>query len=193
MSALQSLVELLQGQRQHDERAHRDVYYLSYPRRLTHLTLHLSKYAARLGVPAVNPSVLSRTLVDTFIIALSAAELLRLDIAGSLRAKGIEPDRCSSIMEVGNQLASHYPMSEAVIDWCFRQLATQAGHIAKALESLDHLEALEYRAMMERSVNEVLAMSLVAAARLKLDLAELVPKRWAEFEARMSHGPHGAE
>jgi hypothetical protein len=192
MSASQTLTVLLQGQRDHDERAHRDVYYLSYPRRLTHLTLHLSKYAARLGAAVVEPRILSRTLVDTFIIALSAAELLRLDIHRSLRAKEVEPDGCDDLLEVGAQIASCYPGSESVVDWCFRQLATQAGYLAKALESLDHLEALEYRRMMEESVTEVLTMSLVAASRLKLDLAELVPKRWAEFEARMSHTAKGA-
>lgn len=183
VSAATILSRLLLEQREHDERAHRDVYYLSYPRRLTHLTLHLAKYSGRLAGSGAKPELVSRTLVDSFIIALSAAELLRLDIPASLLVKGIEPDEVTGLEQLGGLLARGYPESTSVVDWYFRQLATHAGRLAKALESLDHLERLEYRRMMEESVAEVLIASLVAASGLRLDLAKLARERWMEFEA----------
>jgi hypothetical protein len=127
--------------------------------------------------------MVSRTLVDSFIIALSAAELLRIDLLAAVRAKGVEPDVSAELGHLGGSLGERCPKSASVVDWYFRQLAIHSGRLAKALESLDHLERLEYRHVMEQSVAEVLTASLVAASQLGINLAELVPARWAEVEA----------
>jgi hypothetical protein len=182
-SAATELYSLLREQRVHDERVHRDVYFLPYPARLIHLTLHIAKYAGRLVDPNVDEAGFRRTVVDAFIIGLSAAELLRLDVLTAIANAGADASEAPDLKDLGRRLANAPNQSKADRAWYQTQLTQHAGHLAKALESLDHLEALGYRQILELSVAGVITSSIAVSATAALSLDRAVRNRWSEFES----------
>lgn len=52
MSLFSQLEELQWKQLQHDEKYHKDIWLLNVQQRITHMTLHLAKYSAKLSVSA---------------------------------------------------------------------------------------------------------------------------------------------
>ncbi len=71
--------ELLLFQRQqykHDHRNHTDILSLSKTDRLKHYGLHFAKYVGRLARGIDEPKSVERTVVDTFLVCLSAANTL---------------------------------------------------------------------------------------------------------------------
>lgn len=180
------LRSLLKDQRVHDERVHRDIYYLSYPRRLTHLVLHLSKYVGRLTTPIDRRDNIRRTIVDTFIIALSASELLRINIAEELTGH-LNPTPRDLTLLASQGVPKLSPLVEAG-EWFFEELARQTGLCAKSLESLDHLEEHDYRRQLENSITCIVKACLVTTAQIGLDLDQSVRSRWLEFESAALKG-----
>lgn len=183
MSARHHLRQLLTEQRQHDEQAHRDVYFLDSRSRMSHLVHHFSKYAGRLSGETTSSEVLTRTIVDAFIVALSAAELLRIDVGAELTTD-INPEP-STIHELAVILAPASLDQIGVGEWLFRQLASNAGLCAKAMESLDHLERFDYRGQLDLSVKSILIACVVASEGANIDLGSTVRERWRFLESRL--------
>jgi hypothetical protein len=182
ISGIGQLGELLRGQRRHDEHAHRDVYYLSSVHRMTHLTQHVSKYAARLLPERRNTGrdlhSVERTVVDTTLIALSAAELLRIDLMVLYPPELAIVD----LSELGRYRAALLGAEAGAPHWFLHRLIAIAGDMSKALESLDHLEAYPYRETLNRCAVQLLETCLVTAAMRDLDLMRLIHLRWQELE-----------
>lgn len=182
------LVALVRGQRQHDERAHRDVYYLPSVRRITHLAQHVSKYAARLlsGQSSVEPDrqVVERTIVDTTLIALSSTELLRIDLATLAPPEATAFD----LVDLGQYRVKLAGEAAGELQWLVHRLVAIAGGMSKALESLDHLEAYPYREALDRCTVQLLDACLVAAATRGMDLSSLVHSRWEQLERSAALG-----
>lgn len=181
MSARNDLRQLINEQRQHDEQAHRDVYFLDSRSRMSHLVHHFSKYAGRLSGESTSPDVLTRTIVDAFIVGLSAAELLRIDIGTALTAD-LDPEP-STIQQLAAVGAPERLGQLGVAEWLFRQLAGSAGLAAKAVESLDHLEQFDYRGQLNLTVNRILMACVVASGGIDIDLAKAVRQRWRFLES----------
>jgi len=176
------LARLQHDQREHDLRAHKDIVYLPYPSRIRHLTFHVAKYSGRL---AANPSPadMGKTIVDAFIICLSAAEVLNISFSrefGSLTAVYGYRD----LGALGRALNPGAADPGNVAEWYFRQLALVGGRMAKACESLDHMEPIPYREMLSSAIIELARASLVTAGRLGIDLEVSVRQRWEEIESR---------
>ncbi len=183
MSVKDELRSLQLRQRKHDEEHHRDVFYLPYPERMRHLVLHFAKYTGRLAAMGASspPGTLATTLVDTFIVALSAAEMLKIDLAAAVLKDNVE--RATSLAEAGQLIGGMNGLEQtAVREHLFRQLAQVTGKMAKACESLDHMEAFEYRGTLTAGVVDVVRLCMVAASTAQLDLAHLVDERWAAIE-----------
>src|SRR6266851_3703861 len=170
------LIDLQRLQRDHDLRAHEDVFYLPYPDRIRHLTFHVAKYAGRLAKQPVTRAELSRTAVDAFIVALSAADVLKVSF-GAAMASWADPRAHRTLIELGRALSVGDDARGDIHQWYFRALADIAGRMAKACESLDHMEPVPYREVLSNAVIDLCRVTLAAAALLGLDLATDVPRR----------------
>jgi hypothetical protein len=181
MTAGEVLCRLQLEQQKHDKDYHSDVFYLPSPQRIGHLVFHFSKYAGRLVDRAESSSqVDGRTLVDTFLVALSAANLLNLDLASLVAPH----DETESLEQLGCLLAAETPESSADPEWFLRCLVREGGRMAKACEALDHLEAFDSRGAFEVSTLAIVRGCLVAAALAGLDLVVVTRERWQEIERR---------
>ena len=119
----------------------RDIYFLSSPNRILHLTLHVSKYAGRLAKRRLAKKELAVTIVDAFLIALSAAEVLEMDLSQAFK-RWTDPRKHDTLQSFGLTLNRERIKADDLSDWYFRQVADVAGRMAKACESLDHMEQI---------------------------------------------------
>ena len=89
----------------HDRTFHRDIFCSSYTNRLRHLVFHFAKYVGRLAELTPHADAhLQRTLAATFIISLSAADLLNIRLAAeSLVPNGYH----GSISDLSEHLAKN--------------------------------------------------------------------------------------
>lgn len=183
MNAAKALRNLQARQREHDIRAHQDIYYLSYPDRMKHLSFHVAKYAGRLAVRNISDAEFARTLVDAFIISLSAADVLRIDFSDALNNK-VKIDQCPSLVDFGLALRDQDHKAEGLSDWYFRKIAYIAGRMAKACESLDHMEPIPYREVLSEAAIDLCQVTIIAAAIRSLDLLAATGERWEIIEAQ---------
>ncbi len=181
MGAAQILRNLQARQREHDVRAHPDIYYLPYADRMKHLTFHVSKYAGRLAKGELAQADFNRTLVDTFIITLSAAEVLRIDFAEVLNKWTKVADQ-SDLIGLGHALCEGDCKPHVLQDWYFRKLADVAGKMAKACESLDHMEPIPYRDILSEAVVDLCRATIAVSSLVSLDLTMAVGQRWEFIE-----------
>lgn len=164
-------------QKEHDASYHEDIVVLETQTRLKHLTLHFSKYAARLagakGLPDLREK-LEKTLTDTFIIALSAANVLNLDL-----------DEVMSNL-VGSPLIDQYPFRkgsmESIREYVMVGLVLGNGYLAKSLESMDHMEPGNHRENFESGTIEIIRAVVEASNALGMDLVDQTLSRWKFVE-----------
>src|SRR5258708_5821945 len=103
-------------QHAHDMRNHFDILALHKNDRLKHYGLHFSKYVGRLARGHAESKPVERTVVDTLLVALSAANTLHQDLRkANLGRSGVNSDP-------------------------FRPFADAAGRVAHACEKIDHIE-----------------------------------------------------
>jgi hypothetical protein len=183
MGAEKLLNDLQLRQREHDIKSHKDIYYLPNPERVKHFTFHIAKYAGRLADPGQSEENFTLTLVDIFIIALSASELLAINLSRELSG---ETDASKHINLQNFGLALSNQLFKGVIsrDWYFRQTTRTAGQMSKACESLDHLEDFPFREVIKKAVINLLLTTIATTSYLGIDLTSRVNERWKAIEAR---------
>lgn len=180
------LFDLQRGQKKHDQEYHPDIYYLPYEHRARHLALHLAKYVGRLatkGDPKKAEEGLRTTLSDTMIVVLSFSEILKLDLHEKL-AELFGRGGGTHLAEWGRRIdpGGEYLGKEHLQQWWLYCLAPPTGKMAKALESLDHIEPVDVRKLLTEGLVDVLASCVVVAHQLDVDLAQLVRDRWKIIE-----------
>jgi hypothetical protein len=151
---------LQREQHRHDQRNHSDIACLPKSDRLKHYGLHFAKYVGRLARGDVEVHSVERTITDTTLICLSAANTLhqRLD-ASDLTAK----------------------VRNLQID-LIRPLADAAGRFADACEKIDHLEDF---LTIARSANEdILRWILAVSEERQIDLSVSIKTRRSELAAK---------
>jgi len=147
-----------QDQQEHDLRNHFDILSLSRLDRLKHYGLHFAKYAGRFARGSAEAKSRTETLVDAFLIALSAANALNQAL----------PD-IDSVQEIREELS----------DLAFTD---QAGRFADACEKIDHLEEFRTIAL---NANAALVDWIVRSATVAgLDLDALVDERRQQLARR---------
>lgn len=175
-------------QKKHDEKFHADIYYLSYPARMTHFVLHFSKYVGRLAEIKKGDSKakerLTQTLADTFIVALSASDVLNIDFDDKMTELFGKPEShdiagWAEMIDNGAKLTQ-----ETLPEWWMDRMAVPTGKMAKALESLDHMEPVNVRVLLTDGLLEILVALIIAAKYLKVDLKTATLERWAEIAKR---------
>lgn len=182
-SLRKELLALQWAQLRHDEAYHKDIVILPLAHRIRHMALHNTKYTAYFltALDNTEPSFLERTLTDAFAIGLATANALNQDLGHDL-----EPESSStgSLVELGQKLASALPHDSGDPLWLVRAFAVHNGRLAKACESLDHIEALPFRDIMKSANLELLKAVITETSVLGLDVGSLYRRRMREVEAR---------
>lgn len=175
------LLDLQWTQLSHDERYHKDVVLLPLGERVKHMALHMAKYVGYLAeIEGDDPDRVSRILTDAFIITLATANTLNQDLGRDLGApKGSGFD----LSTIGHELAGELGTTNDV-SGLFRAFARHAGALAKACESLDHMEPFPFRNAMRESNLALFKLVVAAAAVRSLDLTTLYAARLRVVEER---------
>ncbi len=140
------LLPLQKMQQAHDEVAHRDILSFDLYKRLKHMVLHFYKYAGRIETARCTGDMhqLRHTLIDTFIICMASANAMNLSLGEKISEVAESNDLDALARELGNELQSTDLFAESV-----RILVILGGQMAKAIESADHMERGDPRAVME--------------------------------------------
>jgi len=156
-------VDLLRFQREqhaHDKRNHSDILTLCKNDRLKHYGLHFAKYVGRLARGADEPKSLKRTIIDTCLVSLSAANTLHQKLDESQISE----------REYKPQIGSIYAFADA------------AGRFADACEKIDHLE--EFVQIARKANEDVMDWVLTAASERQINLEEALCERRKELAER---------
>lgn len=152
-----------QTQNEHDLRNHFDILSLSRLDRLKHYGLHFAKYAGRFARGDSEVKTRSETMVDAFLVALSAANALNQALP-ELSDKPVKSDA---------------PLDLSFID--------QAGRFADACEKIDHLE--EFRTIALNANAALVEWIVRSSTAGGFDLDALVDARRAQLSKRPVFAP----
>ncbi|HEY8878510.1 MAG TPA: hypothetical protein VIN03_13165 [Roseateles sp.] len=162
------LLPLQKMQQAHDEVAHRDILSFDLYKRLKHMVLHFYKYAGRIETARGTGDLqqLRRTLIDTFIICMASANAMNLSLGEAIPDVAESNDLDALAHELGKELKSTDLFAESV-----RTLVILGGQMAKAIESADHMERGDPRAIMEALVAQltVAVLGILGHLNGKLD------------------------
>jgi hypothetical protein len=161
--ALPDLDALQLEQFKHDEMYHREIARLNIQDRLKHMALHFAKYAGNVAEAGNDEGALKKAVTDTFIIAVSTANILNARLPDVLSSGKIEVSSSS----FGNALAIH------------------AGRMAAACEKLDHLEDVAFRPVIRENALALLSAAMGEAERRGWTIADLVRARLAGVKQKM--------
>ena len=151
------LFRLQREQHKHDLRNHFDILSLHKADRLKHYGLHFAKYVGRIARGESEPKPLERTVVDTALVSLSAANTLMQNL-------GETPTK----MIMSNDIM--VPFAEA------------SGRFADACEKIDHLE--EFVPQARQANSDVMSWVITIVERYKFDLSTIVTERRGELRKR---------
>jgi hypothetical protein len=154
------LLRLQREQHAHDQRNHADILHLSKHDRLKHYGLHFAKYAGRLARGPAESKSVERTVVDTLLVSLSAANTLHQDL--------------NSIPDC--QL-SRQTMNDPVY-----VLADAAGRFADACEKIDHLE--EFLPIARQANADVIRWVINIVTEHAIDIETALKARRKELAGR---------
>lgn len=138
----EQLLELQKEQYLHDQRNHFDILSLHKADRLKHYGLHYAKYVGRLARGEEEAKSYSQTLVDSFLVCLSAANTL-------------------------HQRLDDHETKDTSHDF-LRVYADAAGRFADACEKIDHLE--DFVQMAKRANLDICACIIEEAASSQTDI-----------------------
>jgi hypothetical protein len=160
MPLAHNLTNLQREQFRHDQRNHSDIICLSKPDRLKHYGLHFAKYVGRLARGSSELKAVERTITDTALVCLSAANTLHQRLDESMMTE---------------------PKLAAQID-PLRLLADAAGRFADACEKIDHLE--EFLPIARQANVDILRWVLSFADERALDIQNAIAARRKELAER---------
>lgn len=151
----------------HDEDYHKDIAAMSPAMRIKHFALHMAKYGAYLldASERGDDMLTRRALVDAFAIVLAIANTLGQDLAGDLSARN-QDDPAGWPPEI------------------WRLVVKETGVLAKACESLDHIEDIAFKVLMKQANTALAAAILRAADQHEIGLVEAYKVRLREVEIR---------
>ncbi|MER8505034.1 hypothetical protein [Mesorhizobium sp. M0208] len=153
------MLQLQQEQYHHDRRNHSDILCLHKNDRLKHYGLHYCKYVGRLARGLTEPKAYDRTLTDTALVCLSAA----------------------------NTLHQHLPAPNVAVKPAtqidpLRTFADAAGRFADACEKIDHAE--DCLPIMRSANIDIMTWVAQISEERGLNLHEAVIQRRSELRER---------
>lgn len=166
------LLAMQWAQRLHDTYFHPDIAVkMTKAEQLRHIHSHMSKYGGTLaGYRRLSGSdtQLRRLTTDVFIMALSGANTLPLDLARWMQ------DHSKSL----STPARFTPASLT------RHMAILNGKMGKALEAHDHIENFPVRPTLENALGQYCHTAMTLSAQLGHDLTADTRARWQGIEQR---------
>ena len=178
------ILALQRAQLQHDERYHRDILLLPVGERMKHFALHFAKYVGYLfeSLDQGDQDRYKKVIVDSLIIGLASANTLNVNLGESLdQPREPMPDSVALLGDVlGRELGR--PADDRI--WIIKQMARHTARLAKACESLDHVEGYPFRAVMEDSVLNLFKLLLSEAAFQKINISAMSGNRLEEVESK---------
>jgi hypothetical protein len=196
-----SLLDLQRKQKSHDESFHRDIYFLSHQERFKHIAYHFGKYTGRIArmLKTLDSAdkidiQLRKTLTDSFIIILNAAEIFGLDLDYNVaKALGLNKPSRNDVKKLAGLFRESNPapypnlvhtndndLGKLILNLLL-EYADAAQILHKACDSLDHMEGLDREKITSSLVN-LLTIVVLAGDSIGLDFEDSVPKRWREIE-----------
>ena len=185
MSAKQKLLQLLYIQLEHDKYFHPDILSLPVQRRFCHVTLHFAIYAGNLTIAKHehDRDLLLATLVDVFIICLTVGNMFNKKLS--------DLDNLSKLQDEQNigDFAKRLPPSEKIskediFTYAAEMLTIEAGKMAKAIESLDHLESYPYKESVIEGLNKIVEIVIVSFSFMNIDVYSKVCSRLEMVEKK---------
>jgi len=185
MSVALELLQMQLAQKRHDEISHRDILSLRVQERITHMTLHFAKYCGLLADARTLPDLekMKATIVDAFIILLASANCLNKRVTDLMPLPS--EMNASSLANTAALLARDSGWTVPIAyDRAVIEMVKITGRMAKACESMDHLEAFDYRGVLESELGKMARTLLVFSFFLSLDLRDRVRLRWSRIEEK---------
>jgi hypothetical protein len=160
MSLTDELKDLQWKQLKHDENYHKDIWLLTVHQRLNHMILHFAKYGGQLALANHEQDVglFSKTCLDAIIIATSSANILNLNLSEVVISTNI---RSSTLNELPVELAN---ISRATMPAIQTDFTIAVGRLAKAAESIDHLEKFPYRETLSEHIVQLFRIAMAGFA-----------------------------
>src|ERR1700730_10660003 len=155
MLSAHELGQLQVEQYQHDMRNHFDILALHKNDRLKHYGLHFAKYVGRVARGEEECKPIERTMTDTLLVALSAANALHQDLR-----------------------KENFAASFDAKFGLFSVFADAAGRFADACEKIDHVE--EFIPIARTANRDIVSWVMAAAAENEFDLKGAVASRRKE-------------
>ncbi|TPI15714.1 hypothetical protein FJW06_05105 [Mesorhizobium sp. B4-1-3] len=153
------MLRLQQDQYRHDARNHTDILHLSKNDRLKHYGLHFAKYVGRLARGSAEPISYDRTIIDTVLVSLSAANTMHQHLEApapmTKEARQIDP---------------------------LRTYADAAGRFADACEKIDHMEA--FIPIAHKANADIMSWAIHQADERQIDLEGQLRQRRGELRGR---------
>jgi hypothetical protein len=181
----EQLLALQWTQLKHDEVYHKEIVLLPVSERMKHFALHIAKYLGYLAEASEthDEQRFEHTLVDAFIISIASANAIGCDLGETLACpRGGNTD--DNLKGLGCRLADGLGYRECDPTWLIKQFARIGGRLAKACESLDHLEAYPFREEMRASVIDLVKLVMAEASLRNFDLAARSRNRLEGVESR---------
>lgn len=142
-------------QKFHDEKYHQDVLALTLQNRIKHIVLHFSKYIGKLFEEIEQQKI----YIDMMICCLALANALNIKLE-------------SYHMNINNDKE----------DDVYKKIVMTIGKMAKACESLDHIESFPSRDILVKEVKGL--FNLVLKTLSNLDIEKMLIDRWSQVESR---------
>lgn len=179
------LLALQIHQLEHDEFFHKEITRLDIHQRLKHMALHFAKYVGKVCDCTLNVqdyNALRKTVIDSFIISITSANALNIRIADQLPS--VKSILSNSLLEAGVEVAKNLDIDLKDSLWLVKRYPVLVGELAKACESVDHLEAYDYRTRIADCVVNINCLMMAAASQLAVDLVTEVPNRLMEVKKK---------
>ena len=167
-----ALMRLQRVQQSHDELAHRDILSFNLHKRLKHMTLHFYKYSGNIEAARLSgdKAALRRILVDAYIICMASANAINVSLGRALNVSS----NLQNLDAVAQSFASPFRGKDVFAE-ALSQFVLIGGKMAKALESEDHMEDGNPRAVMSDLVPKMatLVLGLLALTGGSIETAVL--------------------
>lgn len=182
------LYDLQVEQLSHDESFHKDVVILPLADRIKHMALHNAKYVGYFvdAIDASDDSRFQGVLTDAFIITLATANTLNQNIGQALQAAGGQD---TDLKSLGASLRDGTIRDVEGSFGFVKSYARATGQLAKACESLDHMEDVPYVAIMRSTNLDLFKLIVAEAATRSLDLEAQFRSRLRFIERRSIFHP----
>ena len=161
---MKKIVKYQIRQLEHDKNYHADIVAFSLPKRMTHITLHLAKYAYEIA-RVVESNKLSKSFIDAFVIIVSASNLLKIELAD---------------LKIDNQFND----LTVFLDEYLKNLAT----LSKACESYDHFEKYSYHDKWNEAIRNLYLSFILQSSVMDIDIVDEANKRLDEVDSFINAG-----